>query len=559
MTQVHFGQPLPSNLDYAVSFGIPTWESAVGYVEKNPVFVNKMVTGYPRYFPQPAIQELCDRLKKKFDREAEGCRPFPSLQCASRCLEYVRSVHGSQSRAFLESETFNLSDTSDDGTPLIAVTIAAVFALDEEFETVKEYWKLTGECVSSRLAVLTNECLEDADSESKPSPILFKKAGIAVLKKNGEEATSQVKMRVATNHTSPLGKKSSEGKIPINPFRDVFLVSSGMSSIFNTRKLLTFLECNKSLGHLPVSKTCKTFCDTAAVFGFPFKDTKVIMEKFGKCQFFGFGDSRDIAELKKYLRNGENRILGIFLEAPSNPMLNIPDLQELRNIADENGFCVIVDDTIGGLNMNILPYADIVCSSLTKLFSGSSNVMGGSILLNPLSRWYSFARTYFESSEFEELLWLQDAIVLEENSRDLVQRTMKTNENTRRLVDEVLLPQEGKLFKKMYYPSQSSKETLRNYDAVRSPEGGYGSMLSLTFYNEKDAETFYDNLGVYKGPSNGTNFTLACPYVHLAHHFELEASSKFGADPNFVRVSVGLEDFQCLKTAFADAIAVTRG
>ena len=56
MTEIEFGQPLPSNLDYAVSFGIPTWDSAIGYAEKVPEVIGKMATGYPRYFPQPPVQ-----------------------------------------------------------------------------------------------------------------------------------------------------------------------------------------------------------------------------------------------------------------------------------------------------------------------------------------------------------------------------------------------------------------------------------------------------------------------------------------------------------------------
>ncbi|SCU94549.1 LAFA_0F22474g1_1 [Lachancea sp. 'fantastica'] len=548
MTEIVFGQPLPSNLDYAVSFGIPTWESAVGYVEKDPYFVKKMVTGYPRYFPQPAVQKLCDHFLEKYGHGVETCRPFPSLSSASKCLEFVKSAHGSKSKAYLKAETYDLKDVSNDDSSFLTITIAAVFASEDEIETVKEYWKLTGECVSSRLAAFVNQCIEDADCES--TQLSIKKAGIARLKEDGEWAKAEVKKRVAENHTSPLGAKSSEEKMPINPSTYVFLVSSGMSSIFNARRMLTFWERNK--GSQPQ-------CDTAAVFGFPFKDTKVIMEEFGKCQFFGFGDSRDLTELKAYLGDKKNRILAVFLETPSNPMLNVPDLKELRRLADENGFSIIVDDTIGGLNTYVLPYADIVCTSLTKLFSGSSNVMGGSILLNPQSQLYTFARDYFKSSEFEELLWLQDAIVLENNSRDFAERTVGTNENTKELIEKVLLPQEGKLFKKIYYPSLSSDETLRNYDAIRSPEGGYGSMLSLTFNNEKDARMFYNKLKIFKGPSNGTNFTLACPYVHLAHHNELEGVSKFGADPNLVRVSVGLEDVKWLKETFADAIAVTKG
>jgi len=68
----------------------------------------------------------------------------------------------------------------------------------------------------------------------------------------------------------------------------------------------------------------------------------------------------------------------LFTEFPSNPLLKSPDLLRIRQLADKYDFGVIVDETIGNfLNVHVLPYADIVVSSLTKVFSGDSNVMGG--------------------------------------------------------------------------------------------------------------------------------------------------------------------------------------
>jgi cystathionine gamma-synthase len=53
-------------------------------------------------------------------------------------------------------------------------------------------------------------------------------------------------------------------------------------------------------------------------------------------------------------------------------------MQRIKDLADRYDFGVIVDETIGNfLNVHVLPYADIVVSSLTKVFSGDSNVMGG--------------------------------------------------------------------------------------------------------------------------------------------------------------------------------------
>lgn len=51
---------------------------------------------------------------------------------------------------------------------------------------------------------------------------------------------------------------------------------------------------------------------------------------------------------------------------------------KLRQLADEYGFVIVVDETIGSFaNIEVLPLADIVVSSLSKVFSGETNVLGG--------------------------------------------------------------------------------------------------------------------------------------------------------------------------------------
>ena len=67
------------------------------------------------------------------------------------------------------------------------------------------------------------------------------------------------------------------------------------------------------------------------------------------------------------------------------------------------------------------------------------------------------------------------------------------------------------------------------------------------------AERFYDALEVSKGPSLGTNFTLACPYVLLAHYNELEWAEECGLPKHLLRVSVGLEDPENLWQRFEKA------
>ncbi|KAJ5608599.1 hypothetical protein N7537_005218 [Penicillium hordei] len=56
-----------------------------------------------------------------------------------------------------------------------------------------------------------------------------------------------------------------------------------------------------------------------------------------------------------------------------------PDLQRLRTLVDRYSFPIACDETIRSfINVDVLPYVDIVMTSLTKSFSGGSDIMAGS-------------------------------------------------------------------------------------------------------------------------------------------------------------------------------------
>jgi len=128
-----------------------------------------------------------------------------------------------------------------------------------------------------------------------------------------------------------------------------------------------------------------TSVDITRSLSFPYTDTLKVLQKWGPgCHFLGHGLDGDIDSLERILteeleHNPEKPpLLALVTELPSNPLLRSADLPRLRALADKYDFLIIVDETIGNyVNVDVLPYADIVVSSLTKVFSGASNVMGG--------------------------------------------------------------------------------------------------------------------------------------------------------------------------------------
>lgn len=168
---------------------------------------------------------------------------------------------------------------------------------------------------------------------------------------------------------------------------DVFLYPTGMAAIWNAHQL--------ALGVMPLAKSiCFGYLHLLLLLSreiadlrhrFPYTDTLKILEKWGPgCHFLGHGLDKDIDELEVILEkekaDNPDRppVLALFTEFPSNPLLRCADLPRLRALADKYDFLIVVDETIGNLvNVEVLPYADVVVSSLSKVFSGDSNVMGG--------------------------------------------------------------------------------------------------------------------------------------------------------------------------------------
>jgi cystathionine gamma-synthase len=71
-------------------------------------------------------------------------------------------------------------------------------------------------------------------------------------------------------------------------------------------------------------------------------------------------------------------VSAVFFECPSNPLLQSPNVLRLRQLADQYSFLICIDDTIGNfVNTELLKYADVIMTSLSKSFSGRADVMGG--------------------------------------------------------------------------------------------------------------------------------------------------------------------------------------
>ncbi|KAL2751963.1 hypothetical protein ACRALDRAFT_2114762 [Sodiomyces alcalophilus JCM 7366] len=598
MPTFELGQSIPPDTAHAVSVSLPTWKANVGYEEGEEWVVNAMETGYPRFFIHRSIQSLADEIVSAHGQVGQRAILFPTVRAARRCVDFIRRHAEKATTAELGIIDFGLDQSRHLSPQLraLAPTISAVLCSSELYPVGKQYWQHAGDGISSRRAefcqslyqegllcpLTTTPKSSDTPKNACRGPRRYQRTSVDISPcpaSNGnsrslgtdgqvanealesmrfleerfgrnldislvERAKSAIRRRIVgamavdietTAGSLPPLTSNARGLANLQE-SDVYLFPCGMNAIFNAHHALL-----RARGELK-----------SINYGFPYVDTLKILQKFGPgCLFYGHGSSSELDDLELRLTAGE-RFLALFCEFPANPLLSCPDLVRIRQLADKYDFAIVIDDTIGTfVNVDVVKFADIVVSSLTKIFSGDCNVMGGSAILNPAGRYYAAIKAAY-TQNYEDTYWAEDVIFMERNSRDFQSRIERTNRNSEALCD--LLSSHPSV-KQVYYPK--TNPTRPHYEACRLPDGGYGGLLSATFHQKECAMAFFDAVETAKGPSLGTNFTLTSPYVMLAHYRELDWAAQFGVDPDLIRISVGLEDTDELKDIFARALTAT--
>lgn len=501
------GTPIP-NTPHAVSVCMPTWQDNVDYEEGRERVRGVLRSGYPRFVYHSHVVRLFELCRAQLSPNGEEeCIVFPSARVARECLDFLAASAAAASAT---------SSARVASIRLNGVDLFAVLHGRGEVRVAKAFWQHTGEIVSSRLAEFAGRGAPGLSESEEIDEYVEEHYGRNMSWSAASAARNALRRRISDH----VGASKQH----------VFLFPCGMSAIYNAFRFARRL--------LPGRR--------AVQFGFPYLDTLNILQKFGSgAHFFGLGDRADLDRLEQVLQ--AEPIMAVFCEFPSNPLLQCADLHRLRLLADRFGFPLVIDDTLGSFNVDLLPFADIIVSSLTKVFSGDSNVMGGCLVLNSKSKF--FPRLWeIAQEDYEDLLWSQDAVFLERNSRNFDLRVAAINSNAQRISH--FLASHPKV-KHVYYPEFEGKEM---YDSVKHEKGGYGGLFSLVLHDPSKAPLLFDNLNFCKGPSLGTNFTLCCPYAILAHYDELEKVRPFGVVSDLIRVSIGMESYQFILQTFVEAL-----
>jgi cystathionine beta-lyase/cystathionine gamma-synthase len=232
-----------------------------------------------------------------------------------------------------------------------------------------------------------------------------------------------------------------------------------------------------------------------------------------------------------------DRTVMIISESPTNPYLNIADIEEIVRIARRHNLLSVIDSTFA-TPCNSRPLeqgCDLVIQSTTKYLAGHNDVLGGAVL---------------GSREVTEPVYQWSRVtggVIDPMSCYLLIRGLKTFglrmerlNRTAQLVAEFL--EAHPKVRRVYYPGLASH---RHHDIALRQMTGFGAVV--TFEVNGDLEKtlkFLDGLEMcLLGPSLGGPETLVThPALNSYYNISRDERYKLGIIDELVRLSVGLED-----------------
>ena len=285
--------------------------------------------------------------------------------------------------------------------------------------------------------------------------------------------------------------------------------------------------------------------------GWLYVDSIRLFEKARDARHHFVSDVRDLAAVESLLATGT--IAGVFTEVPNNPQLETADIPALRALCDKHGAKLLLDPSSVGLaSVDVLPFADIVFSSLTKYAGSEGDVMAGVIVVHP-SRADAIELLAGVRHRLEPLHPLDLAALATQVGRmtEVTRRLSATAaELARRLAAHPAVAR---------VRTADQGPTADAYRRLLRPGAGAGSLITLELRG--DMRRVYDRLAVAKGPSFGLRYTLAAPFLWLAHFEEVTNEQgrahirAAGLDPDLLRISVGLEPVEDIWSVFAAALA----
>ena len=236
----------------------------------------------------------------------------------------------------------------------------------------------------------------------------------------------------------------------------------------------------------------------------------------------------------------------VVFEAPTNPMLQVPDLVAIVELAKQHGVTTILDNTFGGLHNHSQFEIDYYVHSLTKYASGHGDVMGGAVIaskenIRKLKPWAINMGATMDPGA---------ALLILRGLRTYYLRYRRHSETALALAEYL---QKNPRVKRVYYPGLPDDP---GYALAKQQMDDCGGVFSFDLdADEKQTWAFIDALELFMTTSSiGSTESLVAPVrLYFARDLTAEESALAGIGEGTVRLSVGLEHSDDLKADLTQA------
>ena len=344
---------------------------------------------------------------------------------------------------------------------------------------------------------------------------------------------------------SPGEHKGYEYSRTQNPTRHA--LERSIASLENAKYGLAFSSGLSAIDAImKLFKSGDEIISTNDLYGGSYRLFNKIYKKFGLK--FIFTDLRDLSNVENLI-NDKTKL--IWVETPTNPMINVIDIKGLSDICKSNNILLGVDNTFSTpyLQKPIDLGADIVMHSATKFLAGHSDVILG---LLAVSSDELAEKLYFMQNSSGAVCGPMDSFLTLRGIKTLHVRMDRHCENASKIAE--FLDGHASV-DKLYWPGLKQH---RNHDVATRQMKNFGGMISFTVKNGNFEK-------VKKITSNFKVFTLAeslggveslvnHPATMTHASIPKEERDKTGIVDSLIRLSVGIEDVKDLIDDLEQAI-----
>lgn len=277
---------------------------------------------------------------------------------------------------------------------------------------------------------------------------------------------------------------------------------------------------------------------TNDLYGGSFRQMRRVYEKYGiKSRFVNLSDARTAEE---FIQPG---IKLLWVETPTNPMLNIIDLELVCGLAKKHGILVCVDNTFASPYLqNPLDFgADIVLHSATKYINGHSDVVHGALIVKSQDL---ADQLHFIQNATGAVPGPMDCFLVLRGIKTMHIRVQRACQNAARIAHH--LAQHPKV-SKVYYPGFASHP---NHSIAKKQMRDFGAMVSFDLVDNRQEPVFkiLSNTHLFSLAESlgGVESLIGHPATMTHASIPREERLKTGLTDSLIRLSVGIEDVEDL-------------